>query len=170
MDVIGGVASIAQLVDFGFSVTKSLIQLYKAVQNGPAAFRDQKFNVCLLLKITERICQRTSTDNESILLLFVQISDSIHSIINLLEQRGILGINWVLFTKSETLAAAFESLSRKRDLLQLHISEEGLELLYRIRSDITSMSKRTDLPPMREEGADIKTAEIVAKVSEFKAE
>jgi hypothetical protein len=166
MDVVSGVASISQLANYGYSVTKSLIQLFKAVQHGPAAFRDQKFNVCLLLKITEKICQRSSSENESILLLFVQITDSVHSIINLLEPRGILGINWASFTKSETLAAAFESLSWKRDLLQLHISQEGFELLNRIPSDIASMS---NLQSTGAEGAGMKTIKVVAKVYDFEA-
>ncbi|KAE9363802.1 hypothetical protein N431DRAFT_564386 [Stipitochalara longipes BDJ] len=166
MDAVSGVASISQLFVYGHSVTKSLIRLYKAVQNGPAAFRDQKFNVSLLLEITKRVSQRTSSENETILLLFVQITESVHSIINLLEQRGILGINWVSFTKNEALTVAFESLGRKRDLLQLHISQEGLEILNRIQSDIASMSRRIESPSTGEEGAGTRTssnAEVESK-------
>jgi hypothetical protein len=143
MDLISGVASISQLLHTGCSVTKSLIKLYKAIQSGPAEFQDQQFNVRLLLNITEGICKRSTSKDEPILLLFVQITDSVHKIINLLEQKGIFGINWVLFTKRETIAAAFESLSRKGNLLQLHISHESLELLLRIRSDMATKSKMT---------------------------
>jgi hypothetical protein len=150
MDLISGVASISQLLHTGCAVTKSLIKLYKAIQSGPTEFQDQQFNIRLLLNITEGISKRASSKDESILRLFVQITDSVHTIINLLEKRGIFGINWILYTKSETLAAAFESLSRKRDLLHLHVSHEALDLLHQIRSDMASKNKFVELLSKKE--------------------
>jgi hypothetical protein len=147
MDVIGGLASITQLVAYGHSVTKSLIQLYKAVQNGPTAFQDQKFNISLLLEIIGRICKRKSLQTESILLLFVQITDSAKSIENLLVQKATLGSNWISLIKSKTLAEAFESLNKKKEILQLHISDKNHELLSCIQSDMASMNHSSRLRP-----------------------
>ena len=151
MDFIGGLASITQLIAYGQSVTKSLIQLYKAVQNGPAAFQDQKFNISLLLEIIERICKRESLKTESILLLFIQVTDSAKSIENLLAQKATLGNNWISLIKSETLAEAFESLNKKKEILQLYISDKNHELLNCIQSDIAFMSRQTPNRPHLEE-------------------
>jgi hypothetical protein len=150
MDVIGGLASITQLIAYGHSVTKSLIQLYKAVQNGPTAFQDQKFNISLLLEIIESICKRKSLQTESILLLFVQITDSAKSIENLLVQKATLGNIWISLIKSKTLAEAFESLNKKKEILQLHISDKNHELLSCIQSDMASMN-RPNSSPLRPE-------------------
>lgn len=125
------------------------IRLYKAVENGPAAFRDQKFNIRLLLKITESICQRISRD-ESILLLFVQMTELAHSILNLLDRRGTFHITWVLLVKGDALAAGFESLKNKRDLLQLHVAQGGLQTLDDIQGQIASMHEESNIIVGRE--------------------
>jgi hypothetical protein len=167
--LIGGVAGVSQLVAYGHTATKYLIKLYKAVRDGPTAFQDQRYNISLLLNITEQICRRNSSQNESILSLFVQITDTVHSIVKLLEQRGILGINWILVTNTETLAQAFESLNRKRDLLQLHLSQESHELLSRIQVDITSMSRRdSNLPQAGQGDMGNKTSKVDEKVYNVK--
>lgn len=167
--LIGGAAGVSQLVAYGHTATKYLIKLYKAVRDGPTAFQDQRYNISLLLKITEQICRRNSSQNESILSLFVRITDTVHSIVELLEQRGILGINWILVTNTETLAQAFESLNRKRDLLQLHLSQESHELLSRIQVDITSMSRRdSNLPQAGQGDMGNKTSKVDKKVCNVK--
>ena len=140
MDLVGATASIAQLAAYGHSVIQRLLHLYEAIRTGPAVYRDQKSNISILLDIVHRTCDQDSTQGEVILPLLVDISALACRILNLLDRKGFLGLNWTLLIRHEILSEAFTSLNGKRDLLHLHISERNQTVLSQIRIDIAKIN------------------------------
>ncbi|KAF2231983.1 hypothetical protein EV356DRAFT_506169 [Viridothelium virens] len=149
MDIVGATASIAQLAAYCKSACQHLWQVYKAVRNGPAAFSDQSLNISILLNIIDRVRNQESFQERVILPLLVDISTLACKIHSLLERRGLFGLHWALFTKCEALSEAFTSLSAKRDLLHLHISERNHNNLSQIQIDIARMSSNFGGPGYR---------------------
>ena len=140
MDAVGITASIAQLVAYGHSVAQSLLRLYQAVRAGPAAYRGQKSNISILLSIVSRVCQQNLPQEELVVPLLVDISELAYKILNILEQKGFLGLNWTLIVRREVLSEAFVSLDSKRDLLHLYISERNQHTLSQIQLDTAQLN------------------------------
>ncbi|KAI9679015.1 MAG: hypothetical protein M1822_007441 [Bathelium mastoideum] len=141
MDILGTTASAIQLTGYGKSVFHQLVRLCKAVRHGPAAYRDQLFNITILLNIVKRIPEQGELQQDPIPQLLVDIAKLAHDIQTLLKKKGPFGLNWALITGWEALSQTFTSLNEKRDLLHLHISERNQNVLTQIRSDIIQMSQ-----------------------------
>ncbi|KAF2235937.1 hypothetical protein EV356DRAFT_513510 [Viridothelium virens] len=141
MDLIGLTASIAQLAAYGKSVARQLSRLYNAIRTGPDAYRDQASNISVLLNIVSRVGEQRTLQEESILLLLREISVLVGKIQNLLDQKGIFGLNWALIARSEALSEAFVALNTKRDLLHLYISERNHNVLSQIQNNIIEMNR-----------------------------
>ncbi|KAI9667851.1 MAG: hypothetical protein M1821_000670 [Bathelium mastoideum] len=141
MEVLGATASAVQLTEYGKSAFCQLIRLYKAVHNGPAAYRDQSFNIFILLNIVQRMREQENLHEDPIPQLLVEISILAHKINAALEKKGLFGLHWALITGWNALSETFASLNGKRDLLHLHISERNQNVLSQIRSDIVRLSR-----------------------------
>ncbi|KAF2234690.1 hypothetical protein EV356DRAFT_532733 [Viridothelium virens] len=146
MDVLGATASAVQLTEYGRSALLQLVRLYQAVRNGPAACRDQQFNLSILLNIVNRVGQQEGLREDPIPQLLVDISALAKDIYALLETKGLFGLNWALITGRATLSEAFVSLNGKKDLLHLHISERTQNVLSQIRSDFFHMDREQIFP------------------------
>ena len=146
MEVIGGLASIGQLIAYGHSAARCLQRLYVQVRDGPSIYQNEKSNIRVLLDVLDRLCTQGSAVTESVLALLVDISALACTIISLLQQRGLLGLNWAVIIGQRKLSEAFKSLTIKRHLLHLFIAENNHELLTEIREDVAQMSQNLNGP------------------------
>ncbi|KAI1085086.1 hypothetical protein F5B20DRAFT_520941 [Whalleya microplaca] len=141
MDIIGGLASTTQLVAYGYSVSKILLQLIHDIKEGPAAYREHKINIQLLLRVVSQVSQQTtesSEPNDLIINILVQISTAACRILALLRGTNSL-IERIIHAPSRRsqVSKTLESLSAQKDLLHLHISQDN----HRILSSHVSMGQ-----------------------------
>jgi hypothetical protein len=146
MDIIGGLASVGQLIAYGHSAARCLQRLYMQMRDGPSIYQNEKSNIRVLLDVLDRLCKQESVVSESVLALLVDISALACTIISLLQQRGLFGLNWTVIIGHRKLSEAFKSLTTKRQLLHLFIAENNHELLTEIREDVTQMSQNLTGP------------------------
>jgi hypothetical protein len=141
MDVLGGVASITQLIAYGRSVTRCLVELYNTAQEGPAFCRDQSYSIRFLLASIQRICRLEAPDIDSILPILIAIANLASSLLNLLNPQGILRNKWLWVSKSQEIEKTFRALGEKTNLLQLHVAERTYTLVGHLKKDIQCINR-----------------------------
>ncbi|KAI1207549.1 uncharacterized protein F4807DRAFT_469340 [Annulohypoxylon truncatum] len=136
MDVIGLVAASAQLIGYCYSVTKALLGVFKSINEGPSAYNDQKANIRLLLIIVSRLSEHpveSDEDRDIILSLIIDISNIASRTRQLLEEESsFLKKIWNWSGNRPEIAAAFNALSAKRELLQLIVAHNNTAILSNI--------------------------------------
>ncbi|KAL8685679.1 MAG: hypothetical protein Q9218_007605 [Villophora microphyllina] len=159
MEVVGGVASLTQLVAYSHVVAKRLVQLHKVVQEGPQLYRTQRSHISFLLDSIQRICISEAPDTETILPLLISTAHLAHSLLNLLQQQGALYHLRLWASKGDEIETTFRALKDKACLLQLHITERTYNIVANVQKDIMSamnQSKGVDtskeLQPKQEAG------------------
>lgn len=150
MDILGGVASISQIVAYSLSTAQCLQRAYKSVRDGPVIYRSEKSNIKLLLDITADICGGAPETHERILPILVDISKISCQIFNLLERRSFSSFTWASLTTQRTLEQAFSNLTVKRQILHLHIGHTNNILLLKLSEEVSTMSQRTNEMPVDE--------------------
>lgn len=140
MDILGGVASVAQLAAYSHVVAKRLMQLQKAAQDGPSFCRAQRFNIRFLLETIQRICADESPNTDSILPLLITTANLATLLLKLLKPKGTF-YNYLLWaSKGQEIENAFRALNDKTRLLQLHILERTYNLMRNVQRDIKTMN------------------------------
>jgi hypothetical protein len=152
MEVIGGAASVSQLMVYISSSVRALHRLYTELHDGDSAYCDEEINIGLLLNILQRLARQGIEDHHHVLPVLIAISGVACEVLNLLQPRKVLGINWAPLTAQAKLKAAFESLNKKRRLLHLYVSQTHHDALVNLRetierSSMTVPSHRTPHAP-----------------------
>lgn len=133
MDVIGAIASTAQLMVYGHSASKILLRLIKGIKDGPPAYRDQEQNVHLMLYVVNQVTHQNDSSTESgqfILSIILEISDLATKIHNLLKDTcSFLGSVLYVTARRSTIEDTFAALAGKRDILHLCLSQNIHQLL-----------------------------------------
>ncbi|KAL8778773.1 MAG: hypothetical protein Q9213_007253 [Squamulea squamosa] len=142
MEVISGAASVTQLAAYSHQVFQRLVQLRKAVQEGPDFCRTQRFNIGFLLESLRRISISQTSDAEIILPLLISTANIATSLLGLLEPRGSLCNHWLWVSKGQKIESAFRALNDKARLLQLHITERIYHAVTHVHKDIQTMSQK----------------------------
>lgn len=88
MEVISGIASIAQLAAYSHVVARQLVQLHKVVQEGPQLYQRRRSHIILLLDSIQRICIGEAPDTDTIIPLLISTADLAHSLLSLLQPQG----------------------------------------------------------------------------------
>ena len=138
MDVIGCVASVSQLVCYSHSATQRLINLYQAVQGGPAFCRDESQNIRYLLRAVKRICSIKAPDLDALLPLCISIADRALTLLNLLGPTEALRSRWLWMAKSRDIQSLFRSLRDKANILHLYFTEKTFFLIRDMSAGVTS--------------------------------
>ena len=141
MDVIGGVASISQVIAYGHVVIHQLVQLYKAAQEGPHFCQVQHFNISVLLESVQRICTNETLNIDSILPLLIDTTELACSLLNWLKPKGTLYNKWLWISKSRDIESSFRALNDKTRLLQFHITERTYTIVSHVQKDIEHMNQ-----------------------------
>lgn len=141
MDVVGGVASVTQLIDYSHVVAQRLVQLYKAVQKGPSCCQTQRSNIRFLLEVIQRICTDEASNIEAILPLLIATVNLANSLLKLLQPKGTLYNHWLWVSKGQEIESTFSALNDKTRLLQLHITERTYNIMTQVQQDITHMNQ-----------------------------
>ena len=147
MDVVGGAASVAQLVNYSHVVVQRLVQLYKAAQEGSSFCRTQRSNIVFLLESIQRICTEEALDTDSILPLLIATAGLATSLLILLKPKGTWNNCWLWISKGHEIESAFSALNDKTRLLQLHITEKTYNIVTRVQQDIKHMNQSLDSCP-----------------------
>jgi hypothetical protein len=145
MEVVGGAASVSQLVVYISSSARTLHRLYTELHNGDSAYCDEESNIGLLLNILQRLARQDIGDHHPVLPVLIAISGVACEVLNLLQPRKVLGINWAPLTAQTKLKAAFESLDKKRLLLHLYVSQAHHDALVDLREAIDRSSMTVSL-------------------------
>ncbi|KAL8728039.1 MAG: hypothetical protein Q9166_005639 [cf. Caloplaca sp. 2 TL-2023] len=146
MEIVSGIASASQLAAYCYGVSQRLVQLHKAVQEGPGFCRTQRSNICFLLESIQRICIGQAPDTVTILPLLIDTANVATSLLNLLKPKGTLYNHWLWVSKGEEIESAFRALNDKIRLLQLHITEGIYNTVSHVQKDIKTMSQNIDCP------------------------
>lgn len=141
MEIVGGIASSTQLVAYGHVVAQRLVQLYKAVQDGPQLCRTQRSNISFLLDSIQRICISEQPDIDTILPHLICTANLANSLLNLLRPQGALYNRWLRISKGCEIENIFHALDDKARLLQLHITGRTYNIVANVQKDIKTMSK-----------------------------
>ena len=141
MEIVGGIASVTQLVAYSHGVAQRLKQLYKAAQEGPRFCRSQRCNIEFLLESIQRLCIAETPDTDCVFPLLIATAKLAISLLNLLEPRSTFYNRWLWVSKGQEIQSAFRALNDKTRLLQLHISERTYNILEHMQKDIQQMSQ-----------------------------
>lgn len=141
MEVVGGIASAAQLVAYTHVVARRLIQLYKAVQNGPQLYRTRRSHVLSLLDSIQRVCIGEAPDTDTIIPLLISTTELAHSLLYLLQPSGALCHLRPWSSKSDEIENTFQALNDKTRLLQLHITKRTYNIVATMQKDIKTMNE-----------------------------
>ena len=141
MDIVGGAASVTQLVNYSHGAIRQLVQLYKAAQEGSSFCRTQRFNIGFLLESIQRICTEEAPDTDSILPLLIATAGLATSLLILLKPKGTWRNSWHLIAKGHEIESAFSALNDKTRLLQLHITEKTYNIVTRVQKEIKHMNQ-----------------------------
>ncbi|KAL9582200.1 MAG: hypothetical protein Q9212_003435 [Teloschistes hypoglaucus] len=141
MEVVGGIASATQLVAYTHVVARRLVQLYKAVQNGPQLYRTRRSHVLCLLDSVQRVSIGEAPDPDTILPLLISTTELAHSLLYLLQPQGALCHLRPWSSKSDEIESTFQALNDKTRLLQLHITERTYNLVATVQKDIKTMNE-----------------------------
>lgn len=136
MDAISGAASISQLLAYSASSVRYLYRVYTELHSHHSIYHNEQTNVRLLLDVIKRVSSQNIDDSDSVLPILVGISDVACEIINLLQSKTILGVNWVLLTSRTRLSVAFEALEKKRRLLHLYVSQASNDAIRAIQATL----------------------------------
>lgn len=150
MEIVGGAASSLQLVAYGHVVTQRLVQLFKAVQEGPQVCRQQGSNIRFLLDLIRRICDSEAPDIDAILPLLISTANIANSLLNLLQPPSTLYSRWLWISKGGEIEDTFRALNDKTRLLQLHISERTYSIVTNVQRDIKTMNQNNHLDTVKE--------------------
>ena len=151
MELLGGIASVTQLAAYSHVVTKRLIQLHKAAQEGPSFCKAQRFNIGFLLESIQRICTADSPNTESVLPLLISTANCATLLLSLLRPKGTV-YNYLLWaSKGQEIEAAFRALNEKTRLLQIYISERTYSLIRDVQRDIEAMNQSVKALPSPED-------------------
>jgi hypothetical protein len=146
MEVIGGAASVSQLVVYISSSARTLHRLYTELRNGDSAYRNEETNIGLLLNILQRLERQDLEDHNPVLPVLIAISGLACQVLNLLQPRKVFGINWTPITAQDKLNSAFESLDKKRRLLHLYVSQTHHDALVDLRETIDRSNMTSQRP------------------------
>ena len=141
MEIVSGIASVAQLVAYSHVAAQRLVQLHKAAQNGPVFCRTQRSNIVFLLGSIQRICIDQAPNVEIILPLLIATANLATSLLNLLKPKGALYNHWLWVTKRQEIEDSFCALNDKTRLLQLHVTERVYSIVSHVHKDIKTMSQ-----------------------------
>ena len=141
MDVISGIASATQLVNYGHAVARRLIQLHKAAMDGPSFCRTQRFNIKFLLQSVQRICIDEASNIDSLLPLLIATANVATLLLRLLQPTGTFYNHWLWISKGPAIESSFRALNDKTRLLQLYITERTYNVVQHVRNDIIHMSQ-----------------------------
>ncbi|KAL8632278.1 hypothetical protein Q9189_001950 [Teloschistes chrysophthalmus] len=141
MEVVGGIASATQLVAYTHVVARRLVQLYKAVQNGPQLYRIRRSHVLSLLDSVQRVCIGEVPDTDTILPLLISTTELAHSLLHLLQPQSALCHLRLWSSKSDEIENTFQALNDKTRLLQLHITERTYDIVATVQKDIKTMNE-----------------------------
>lgn len=144
MEAIGSAASVTQLVVYLHSSATSLQRLYNRLAYGDSIYRDEATNIRLLLDILQRLSRHQVDDNSPVFPVLISISDIACQVLNLLQPKGLFGINWTLITSQDKIVSAFETLNKKRELLHFHLSQQHQDALVDLRKTIESSLERSE--------------------------
>lgn len=146
MEVVSGIASVAQLAAYSHVASQRLVQLYKAVQEGPELCRTQRFNISFLLDSIQRICICISKAPEIdiILPLLISTANLANTLLNLLQPQGALYNRWLWIVRGQEIENTFRALNDKARLLQLHITERTYNIVANVQKDIQTMSQNNN--------------------------
>ena len=147
MEIVGGIASVAQLLAYSRVAAQRLVQLYKATQNGPVFCRTQRSNIVFLLESIQRICIDEAPNADTVLPLLIATVDLATSLLNLLKPKGPLYNHWLWVTKGQEIEDSFCALNDKTRLLQLHVTERIYKIVSHVHQDIKNMSQKLKKPP-----------------------
>ena len=144
MDLVVAVAGTIQLLAYSHSASKVLLQLIIAIKQGPAAYRDYGINLRLLLDVISQIVEPNSRlqSNSLTISIILEITDLAQRALNLLPQTTSLFaiIRHTATHQRSALDESFDALSRKREILHLHISQTHLLALSELRTHLKSQS------------------------------
>ena len=147
MDVVGGIASVAQLIAYSHVVAQRLVQLYKAAQEGPSCCRTQQSNIRFLLELIQRICTDEAPNTDAILPLLIATVNLANSLLRLLQPKGTLYNRWLWISKGQEIESKFCALNDKTRLLQLHITERTYSIVAHVQKDIRHMNQSLEYRP-----------------------
>ncbi|KAK7928215.1 hypothetical protein PG985_005213 [Apiospora marii] len=126
MDGVSAAASIGQLVDFGGTVTMTLIRLIRDISRGPVLYQNEETNVRHLLLLVRRISTEKQQDRHAreFLELFARVDAAAQKILQLLRGTSSSLRHRVVsaITRHRALAEAFRALHAMRELLHFHVS------------------------------------------------
>ncbi|EUC34188.1 hypothetical protein COCCADRAFT_25671 [Bipolaris zeicola 26-R-13] len=151
MELVGCAASVSQLLVYLSSSATSLQRLYTELIHCNSTYCDEAINIRLLLHTIQRLGQQQVNDNDDhspVLPVLISISGIACQVLHLLKPKRIFGIDWAPVTSQDKISSAFETLDKKRNLLQLYISQEHQEALLDLRQTVESSCKniRVEIP------------------------
>ncbi|KAL8639833.1 MAG: hypothetical protein Q9228_003180 [Teloschistes exilis] len=150
MEVVGGIASVTQLVAYSYVVAQRLVQLHKAVQDGPQLYRARRSHITSLLDSIQRMCLGEAPDTDTILPLLISTADLAHSLLYLLQPKSVLYHLRLWGSRSDEIENNFRALEDKTRLLQLHITERTYNIVATVQKDIKIMSQDRDVHTSKE--------------------
>ncbi|KAI8932231.1 hypothetical protein NX059_011110 [Plenodomus lindquistii] len=142
MDVIAGVASVAQLGAYSLSTVRSLQQLYTELENRKSNYHDEERNISLLLRIIQRLASRDIKDCDHIIPILLDISGLACQILHLLRPKNRTAFFLSAFTNPGKLNLALEALDKKRPLLQLYISQVNNDTLAELHERLDKQNSK----------------------------
>ncbi|KAF2033848.1 hypothetical protein EK21DRAFT_57879 [Setomelanomma holmii] len=148
MEVVGAVASVSQLIAYGNSTLLVLHGLYKDLQKDASVWEEQKSELHVLLHIVERLSLQQTGHNTpalpgtilSLLLDLSSVAQAARALVTSAQTPGLLGVRWAAIRVNRELPDILRSLQSKRELLQLLISGNNLELSRDIRDNMADQN------------------------------
>lgn len=130
MELVGAAASVSQLISYSYSVSNLIAQLITDTQAGPVVHRHKVADIRLLDILIKDILETprrfSSTQEEVLIPIIIQISATICKIQNLLNQprsSRLIAILTISARRSE-LCEEFNTLESKRQFLSLYLVQD----------------------------------------------
>lgn len=143
MEVIAVSASVTQLAAYTLSSARYLQHLYTELHTCHSAYRSEETNIILLLDVIKRLSCHNIEDSNPVLPILIDISGLACQILQLLQPRKLWGFNWIPITAQDKLSSSFETLTKKRSLLHLYVSQASYDAITDLRKAIDRPRKST---------------------------
>ena len=140
MDVVGGIASSTQLVNYTGSAAGQLISLYRLLQNGPSIVNEHLCNIKYQLEIVNSLSSY-GTPDARLLLLLSEIRRIAEDLTKYLSQRSQLKTFWTLVAKGVWINDEQNTLKKKSRLLQLYLIAQNHHSTARIQSGLDQITR-----------------------------
>ena len=164
IEIVGLVASAAQLLSYSFKITTSLNEICQRVQDAPKRIRQHSLQINQLISTTQLVQQRKLLQTALVLTHINATLEQAESLCAILEQltedysRGSIRRYWKILTatREKEILANFDRLEKEKSALILCISVIQTDLLGRGIQKLEMAERETrQNPTVMHEGQEV---------------